>query len=222
MGSRGERGLSRLGVAEPPIVGDVTPEFLMHERRPGFDRGSEVRHRDERLPRDIDRCGCVGRCVRIFGNDERHRVAHMARLIRGEHRPAGKRHRGAVVGGDVPQHVGVAAAIPAPVLPGEHGEHAWHGPCPFGGDRTDARMCVRAADEGGVCLPRHADIVHEPTAAGQEAIVLQARLRRADMPHAGSPFASAAADCSRQASEAASGRPPSPPGGVLVTEKGLA
>ena len=126
MGGGGEGGLDRLGVAEPPIVGDVAPEFLMHQRRSGLDRGREVRHRGERLPRDIDRRGSVRGRMRVFGNDERNRIAHVARLACGKDRSASERHRGTVVGGDVPQHVGIATAIPAPVLPGEHGQHAWH------------------------------------------------------------------------------------------------
>ena len=154
MGGGGEGGLDRLGVAEPPIVGDVAPEFLVHQRRPCQGGGREVRHRGERLPRDIDRRGSVGGRMRVFGHDERNRIAHVARLIRGEDRPAGERHRRAVVGGDVPQHVGIAAAIPAPVLPGEHGQHAWHGARALGGNRPDAGMGVRTAHEGGVCLPR--------------------------------------------------------------------
>ena len=188
MGGGGEGGLDRLGVAEPPIVGDVAPEFLVHQRRSCQGGGREVRHRGERLPRDIDRRGSVGGRVRVFGHDERHRIAHVARLIRGEDRPASERHRGAVVGGDVPQHVGIAAAIPAPVLPGEHGQHAWHGARALGGNRPDAGMGVRTAHEGGVCLPRKPDIVHEPTSASQKPIVFQARMRCADMPHAGSPL----------------------------------
>ena len=183
MGGGGEGGLDRLGVAEPPVVGDVAPEFLVHQRRACQGGGGEVRHRGERLPRDIDRGGSVRGRMRVFGNDEGHRIAHVARLIRGEDRPSGERHRRAVVGGDVPQHVGIAAAIPAPVLPGEHGQHARHGARARGGNRPDAGMGMGTAHEGGVYLPRKPDIVHELTSASQKAIVFQARMRRADMPH---------------------------------------
>ena len=184
----GEGGLGRLRVAEPPVVGDVAREILVHQRRPGPDRSSEVRHRGERLPRDLDRGRSVCRRVAVLGNDERHRIAHVARLVRGEDRPARNHHRGAVVGGQVPQHVGIAAAVPAPVLAGEHGEHAWHGARPLGRYPPDAGMGVGAADEGGVRLSGQADVVHEAPAAGQKPIVLQARLRRTDMRHAGFPL----------------------------------
>ena len=101
------------------------------------------------------------------------------------------RHRGAVVGVDVPQHVGLAAAVAAPVLAGEDRQHARHGARPLGGDRPDAGAGVGAADEGRIRLPRQADVVHEPAPAGQKPIVFNARVRRADVRHPCSPFAAA-------------------------------
>ena len=187
MGRGGDGDRRRLGIAEPPVVGDVAAERLVHQRRIRLDRPRQVGDRGERLPGDIDRSRSIGRRVRVFGDDEGHRIAHVTGLAGGEDRPAGERHRGTVVGGDIPQHVGLAAAVAPPVLAGEDGQHPRHGPRALGGDRSDAGTGVGAADEGGIRLPRQADVVHEPAPAGQEPIVLNARVRRTDVRHACSP-----------------------------------
>ena len=187
----GEGGLRRLGIAEPPVVGDVAAELLVDQRRARLDRRRQIGDRGERLPRDLDGGRGVGCRVRVLGDDEGHRVAHVAGLAGGEDRPARNRHRGAVVGVDVPQHVGLAAAAAPPVLAGEHRQHPRHGAGPLRGNRPDAGAGVGAADEGGVGLPRQADVVHEPAPAGQKPIVFQACVRRADVRHPCSPFAAA-------------------------------
>ena len=98
------------------------------------------------------------------------------------------RHRRTVVGGDVPQDVGIAAAVAPPILAGEDGEHSRHGPRPVGRDRPDAGARVGAADEGRIGLPRQADVVHEPAPPGQKAVVFDACVRRTDMRHAVLPL----------------------------------
>ena len=80
MGGGGEGRRRRLGIADPPVVGDVASELLVHQRRPRLDRGGEPGHRGERLPRDVDRRRSVGGGVRVFGDDESHRIPHMAGL----------------------------------------------------------------------------------------------------------------------------------------------
>ena len=193
VGGGGEGGFRRLGIAEPPVVGDVALELFVDQRHIRLDRGGKISDRGERLPRNLDGGRSVGGGVRVLGDDEGHRVPHVAGLAGREDRPAGERHRGAVVGVDVPQDVGVAAAVAPPVLAGEHRQHPRHGARTLRGDRPDAGTGVGAADEGGVGLPRQADVVHEPAPAGQKAVVLQACVRRADVRHPCSPFAMATA-----------------------------
>ena len=187
VGRGGEGGLRRSCIADAPVVGDVAAELRVHERRPRLDRRGEVGDCGERLPRDLDRSCGVRRGVRVFGDDEGYRIAHMAGLAVGEYGPGSGRHRGAVMGGDVPQHVGVATPVVAPVRAGQHGQHPRHGARPVGVDCTEAGAGMGAADEGGVRLPRQADVVHEAAPAGQEAVVLQSRQRRADMRHGRAP-----------------------------------
>ena len=191
MGGGGEGGLRRLGVAEPPVVGDVAAELFVDQRRVRLDRRRQIGDRGERLPRDLDRGRGVGCRVRVLGDDEGHRVSHVAGLAGGEDRPAGEQHRSAVVGVDVPQHVGVAAAVAPPVLAGEHRQHPRHGARALRGDRADAGAGVGTADEGRIRLSRQADVVHEPAPAGQKPIVFKACVRRADVRHPCSPFAAA-------------------------------
>ena len=89
MGGGGEGGLRRLGIAEPPVVGDVAAELLVDQRRARLDRGGEIGDRGERLPRDLDGGRSVGGGVRVVRDDEGHRVAHVTGLAGGEDRPAG-------------------------------------------------------------------------------------------------------------------------------------
>jgi len=71
-------------------------------------------------------------------------------------------------------------AIRLAVLAGKHAKNTRHPPCPRCVDLQDPRMRVGRTHDDGIGLPRHVEVVGEPSLAGQQPLILLAADRPAD------------------------------------------
>ena len=183
---KGAVGLRR--VAEPGVDEDIVRHLVPNHRSARRQSLRHLRHPGQRRVFDRDRLRRVECLRRRLGHHHRHRLADMAhpigrqrQLRADEDRPAagagqlhvvaGLRHRAVR---DRGKPVGEA------VLSGKDAEHPSHRRRPPGVDPHDPGMRVGRAHDRGMGLPRQAEIVAEPTRAGQQPLILLAPQRLPD------------------------------------------
>ena len=139
-------------------------------------RGPQVEHRRQFLVVHVDQVGGVVRLGRVTGDDhgndltgegdvvDRHRRVHRRLLIRGD--LPGVRQRALLVGD---------------VRAGQDGDHAGRGAGRLGVDAGDPRVRERAADHREVQHAGQDDVVGPAGPAGDQARVLLAAARIADL-----------------------------------------
>ena len=164
-----ERVVGLLLVAERPLEGDVVRRFVVELRGAGLRGFDSFDHRGERLVVDLDQVRGVAREVGRLGDDHRHGVAHVARLVDRQH----------VVGRDLdvreePADGERLHAARHQVLAGVDGDDALGVPRGRRVDALDARVRVRAAHEGRVGGAGQLHVVDVGALAGDEARILAA------------------------------------------------
>ena len=172
-GGAGQRGV---GVAHPHgDGGDVVGVGAVEQ--PGRAGGEGGGHRGAGRPRlvdGVDQLGGVAGDVRIVGDDEGDRLAHVADDGAGDGRlqvAVGAGRRRHPVGDDGGgRHVGG----------GQDRAHARQVARALGVERDQASVGVGRAEHGGVQHARHAHVVHEPAGAGHERAAAQPRMRLTD------------------------------------------
>ena len=173
---KGRRHLLRLAPEEVEL--HVAWHVVVELRRAGLRRRARGGHRRQRLDVELHRLGCVLRLHRRRRHHARHRVAHVAHLVRGErlaHRPL---HRRAVA------HLEVEHALVRPVrrqvLRRVDREHARHAPRGLGVDPLDHAVRVRAPHDRGVRLPGLVHVVGVAAFAAEEGGIFGASDALAD------------------------------------------
>ena len=193
-----ERRLGGGAVALLDLEHEVGAEALVHARGVGVERARDVGHRGKRRVVDGDALGRVERRVAGLGDDGGDDVADMADRVRGEGRARGLVHRPPVAERHRMDDGELAEPRRLPVAVVEDAEHAVEPPGLRRIDPFDAGMGVRRPHEGA---PRHAGqrhVVDIAPAPAEEARILAARERLADIAHegarAGRPKSAARAD----------------------------
>ena len=152
------------------VVGPV----VENPRRPRCGGALDARGGRPRLPRHADGLGAVGRAVRIVGDDDGHRLAHVAHDRLGDRLVVVRAHRRR---GRERRHAGRALGE---VARGEHGDDACQPSRGARVDRANVGVGVRAAHDDGVEQALEADVVHVAAAAGEKTTILGATDADAD------------------------------------------
>jgi hypothetical protein len=161
---------------ERPLEAAVRVELVVNERRAVGKRFGDVGHGRQRLVLDLDELGRVLRQRAAVGDDDRDRVAGVARLVARQrpmvrdldlcrHRP-GTGQSSRDVAGDILARVG--------------GDDSLGGDRLRGVDAHDPGMREGAADERHPDHPRDGQVVDVAPLAGEELRVLLSRQRGAD------------------------------------------
>ena len=152
------------------VVGPVVED----PRRPRCGGALDARGGRPRLPRHADGLGAVGRAVRIVGDDDGHRLAHVAHHRLGDRlvvvRAHGRRRR---------ERRNAGRAL-GQIARGEHGHDAGQPTRGARVDRAHMGVGVRAAHDGGVEQPLEADVIHVAAAAGEKTTIFLAKHASAD------------------------------------------
>ena len=181
MGGVGERGLGLVLVAEGPEEGRVVRRLVMELRRVVSRGIGRADHMRQLVISDLQPLGRVLGLGEGFGDDDRHRVAHIAHPFGLQDRMAGGAHAATVPVVDHPacrQRAG--HAVGGEIVPGEHAEHTGHR---FGGrlvDAGDPGMRERRPGDVGIGLAGTVEIVDVAALAGQKPLVFLAAQRGAD------------------------------------------
>jgi hypothetical protein len=174
----GEGRLVHRLVADMPVVADIAGDIVMHLRSPRGERRLHGGDGRQDLVLDLDRLGRILRLGPRLGDHRRDGIADEAGLAHGEDGMHRLRHRRAVLVVDLPA-AGDTAEV-GHVRPGEDRHHPWHCRSRRGVDGDDARMGMRAAQDGRIGLAGPVDVIGVLAAAGQEAQILLALHAGAD------------------------------------------
>jgi hypothetical protein len=174
---RGERALDVTGLLHD-VGAHVVAGLLVDQRGARRQPGLGAGHRGERRVARLDQVARVLRDVARGRDHHRHRLADVAHLV-------GRQHVAWEIAQARVRHLdGPGALHVGDVGGGDHGEHAVHGARGARVDGHDARVSVRAAQEGGGRHAGHLEVVHEPPASREQARILAAAHGRADVPPA--------------------------------------
>ena len=125
---------------------------------------------------DVDQVERIFRDVTVVGHHERNRFADVAHAVVRE-----RVLQVAIESIERCQPDRYRLRDRGDVGPGVDGNHAGQGECTRGIDAEDAGMRMRAAHHDGMQLARTLQVIDEGRAAGQEARILLARKRPADL-----------------------------------------
>ncbi len=187
-----ERVSRRFGIAEFRGDAQVAGRLVLELRGALAQRVLRRYDRGQRLVIDFDQLGRVARGECRLGQDRGERLAHVAHALPRE-RPmrqlddsrTRRCSKSALANIQRVDRVGrvldAREAVGNVVRTGEHGAHAGGAPRSGRVDAHDARMRVRRAQERAVELSLEAYVVGVAPSSGEEAVVLDARDRPADV-----------------------------------------
>ena len=151
----GERG-GRIAHLLPPLRHDITPDLIVHDRRPRGDRPLDVDHRGQRLVLDANQVERIVRPIRIVRHHDGHRLPHESHPIPRQHRDTarngqrGMRRINRNRPPDGPQ-----------IRRREDPDHPGRPPRRRRVDRDDTRMRMRRPQHRRMQAARHAQIIDE-------------------------------------------------------------
>ena len=178
-----DRRVGRLGVADFPVVDQVSVGFGMQLRRARLERGDCVSDRRQFVVLDRHGLGRVAGLALGLGHDDNHRVADIAHPVHRQRRPGAHLHGRAVLGVDHPAADQIADAVGLELTPGEHPDDARHGLRGRNVYALDGGVGVRAPHEHRVLHAGDDHVVDVAARAGDETPVLLARHAGADAFH---------------------------------------
>ena len=152
-------------------AGDVVTEVGEQRRAGRVQREGGIHDRGQVVILDLHQVAAILGEVTALGDDDRHRIAEEAHLVR--------RQQGELRGGSRPAHESHQRVRPRDrhrlqVRSGEHRDHSGQRPCRRDIDRQHTSMSHRRAHERGVQHAGQLDVVDIPACAGQDARVLRA------------------------------------------------
>ena len=150
-----------------PVEGLVVRHISVQLRRTGSESQLRIGHRRQRFVLDLDEIERVVRLIDGLGHDDRDDVADVADRFGAD----GFVHRDLQV--RVRQQPGARDRFERRDIPARvDSQHAGGLPGPVGIDPADARVCVRAAEHGGVHHAREREVVGIGRGSGDEARIL--------------------------------------------------
>jgi hypothetical protein len=150
------------------------------ERGIGRRRDPDIHNSRPDLIVNTDKIGGIERLSVTFGDDQRHRFAHMPDTIPRQSPPWRLRHRLAACASDCPQRAHRTNAVPFHIGATENGDHACRRPRRRDIYVANGGMGVRRTDEDGMHLVRKDDVSDEAPGAAQQALIFDAANRDAD------------------------------------------
>jgi hypothetical protein len=169
----GDRGL----VAERYVETQVSTERLVHDRRINIERACSAHRRWQWLVCGRDHLRGVHSLERAGRDDRRNDIPDVAHdastaVASDDRGPRRLAHPRSVARVDAPKARQLAEALGAPVVPGEHAEHARHGVCLRRVDIEKPGVCVRTPYEDYVRLALRAMIADKATVSAKQSLVL--------------------------------------------------
>ena len=187
----GASRLDRRAVAELGFEREIAGNRVVDDGRARGERRESIRHRRQHRVAHDDALGGVLRRRRGFGDHHRYGLADMAHAIRGERgmrrierRPPPRSDEGTqldVVGVGGVRHVGDAPPARGGIVGGGDDREQAGKLGRVGLDAVDTGMGVGRTHEGRMGLPGRRGIIGKTPAPGDEAPILEARHRPADV-----------------------------------------
>ena len=167
-------------VAARPTKADIAGCRRMQLRRVPRLRRARIGDGGQRRVIDRDGLGRIRRLGNGFGDDRRHRFAHMPHRLAREREARRLGHGRTVTGTNRPQGPHRRHAVRRHVGAGEHGDHPGRGGRRRYVDGANARMRVRRTHEHAGERAGKLDVRDEAPAADEKAPIFHPAQRRAD------------------------------------------